>query len=317
MARGGGRAGPWGCVAALAVVIAAAGTAWACTPSAYIMSDPSSGAAGSSATISGRYFYAEPVQLRWNTTSGPVLAQSSGPDFVVSVKIPDVAPGVYYIVATADRARVSASFQVTAPATTTTGPSTTTVPPPAETSGGSSAPAQDPGSSSSFQPGSSPPSEQGATPGPGGSQPVRTATPADGDSPSANSGPSGAEQRPVPAPSRSASASATPPPPAAPGAPGAGGSSSEPGQGPLPGAEPAPGPAATVTSGTEASDGPEADTSTEDGEAYLSTEDAASKTKAAEERRDIAGSVALLALGAAILMSAQGMLQARRRGRSQ
>lgn len=103
--------------AALAVVAGVAAAAWACTPQAFIDLGPStigpaSGsppAASGTVTVTGTGFAPGPVQIRLD--SGPPLATATGPEFSISVKIPQAAAGVHYIhaVATAPDGRVAGS----------------------------------------------------------------------------------------------------------------------------------------------------------------------------------------------------------------
>ena len=106
-------------VGALGVVASFAALAWACTPQAYIDVDGASGPAGTSVTVTGRAFIAAPVEITWS--GGGVLATANGPDFSVTVQIPEAAPGVYYISATGRDAasgvvgRATRAFEVVAP----------------------------------------------------------------------------------------------------------------------------------------------------------------------------------------------------------
>lgn len=75
----------------------------------------------STTRVFGAGFGGGPVQVRWGSMGGPLLADPVGTSFGVVVTIPDVAPGVYYIDA-ADGVgpvdHVSAVFRVTAPVAT-------------------------------------------------------------------------------------------------------------------------------------------------------------------------------------------------------
>ena len=145
-------------------LVAVVSTAWACSPSASIGVQPNSGPAASVATVAGQGFLAgKPVEIRWNSVSGPVLAERTGPTFSAQVSVPATAPGYYYFVALARNddgtigGKSSAVFQVTAPtetstttttATTTTATTATTVPlstsqPPGSTEPPTSAAGQD------------------------------------------------------------------------------------------------------------------------------------------------------------------------------
>lgn len=114
-------------------LVAVVSTAWACSPSASIGVQPNSGPAASVATVAGQGFLAgKPVEIRWNSVSGPVLAERTGPTFSAQVSVPATAPGYYYFVALARNddgtigGKSSAAFQVTASTETSTTTSTTT-----------------------------------------------------------------------------------------------------------------------------------------------------------------------------------------------
>jgi hypothetical protein len=87
-------------LAFLASLTALAGAAWACGPSfGPLAVSPSQGQPGSKMTVSGSGFHDGSVEIRWNGPNGPLLATASGHDFSVRVTVPDVNPGVYYVVA--------------------------------------------------------------------------------------------------------------------------------------------------------------------------------------------------------------------------
>lgn len=128
-------------VAVCAVALGGMSVAWACTPGGGITANPGSGLPGSLVDISGTNFVAAgetvqdqqvgPVEIRWNTTSGPLLATATGPNFTQSVTVPqNAANRTYYFVAVQRRAdggavrQAAASFQVT-------GAKQDTAPPPA------------------------------------------------------------------------------------------------------------------------------------------------------------------------------------------
>lgn len=98
----------------LAIGIGAAGLSWACTRQELIRVDPPFGRAGTQTRVTGGAFLTgEPVELRWNAATGPVIGNAFGPDFSVMVTVPAGAtPGVYYIVATAPASRAAASYEV-------------------------------------------------------------------------------------------------------------------------------------------------------------------------------------------------------------
>lgn len=106
-------------VAAALMIFGAASVAWACTQQAFIGSiSPGSGPAGSRATVTARMFNPGPVQIRWNSTDGTLLATGTGPDFAVAVTIPNATPDTYSVVAVQREGNVvlgkaSISFTVT------------------------------------------------------------------------------------------------------------------------------------------------------------------------------------------------------------
>lgn len=110
-----------GAVLLTAVALAAAGAAWACAESPFISSEPSSGPVGTPVTINATQFPDSAVEIRWDTTSGPILAMGHGPSFVMAVSLPDGAtPGAHYLVAMATGAgapgvRATTAFTVDAP----------------------------------------------------------------------------------------------------------------------------------------------------------------------------------------------------------
>ncbi len=85
----------------VAVVLSAASLAWACVPQADSFSvSPSSGPAGTKATVTGRGFPSGALfEIHWDSKDGPLLASVMGPDFSVPVTIPSAAPGVHYVTA--------------------------------------------------------------------------------------------------------------------------------------------------------------------------------------------------------------------------
>lgn len=106
--------------AALAVAalgLAGAALAWACTPNSYVtFTGPDSGPPGTQTTLNGQYFSAgAAVEIRGGSESGPLLATATGPSFNVGLTIPDVPPGVYYIVATARNSSGQVEGQAMAP----------------------------------------------------------------------------------------------------------------------------------------------------------------------------------------------------------
>lgn len=113
----------------VALFIGATSLAWACTRTPSLTVTPGFGRAGSQVQVTGKSFTpAEPVEVRWNSTGGPVLGRGTpGADFSfsVAVTIPEkAAGGVYYIVATAPNTRAQASFEVRTAAAAAADPST-------------------------------------------------------------------------------------------------------------------------------------------------------------------------------------------------
>lgn len=127
-------------VATTALLVGA--SAWACTASAEVSAMPSSGAAGSQTTVTGyRFDTSTPVEVRWDTRSGPVLATVNGPNFSVAVTIPASAQvGDYVIVAK----NIDGDFAPATPFRVTTGAATAAQPSGSRTGtvsgGGGSAP---------------------------------------------------------------------------------------------------------------------------------------------------------------------------------
>lgn len=112
----------------LAPLVFAVSLAWACVPASFggpsasppsMALQPVSGVGGSTTTVTGKSFPSGPVEIRWDSTSGPLLASTTGPDFSTSVTIPDVPSGAHTIFAFGHSpggvpaAGPSASFQVT------------------------------------------------------------------------------------------------------------------------------------------------------------------------------------------------------------
>ncbi len=167
-----GSAGPGGAVvgrisrlvvlAGLGVValgLATVAVAWACSPTAKIAvtgqippgvsPSTAAGPAGSTATVRGSEFADGPVEVRWNSTNGPVLAREPGPNRTptLEIKIPNEAPGVYYVVAVGRSAdgsvagKASAPFEITAPPAKDSPTPDPVATPPATTSPGAQRPA--------------------------------------------------------------------------------------------------------------------------------------------------------------------------------
>lgn len=83
--------------------------------------NPASGTGGSTATVTGSTFAAEPVEIHWDSIGGPLIGSASGPNFSTSVTIPNVSSGDYHIIAFSrdpggvPRAGPTAAFKVTPP----------------------------------------------------------------------------------------------------------------------------------------------------------------------------------------------------------
>lgn len=100
--------------------LSVSGQAWACTPQARIVAaSPAVGPPLSASSVRGEAVTPEaPVEIRWNGVKGPVvgtaLADKQGA-FTAAVAVPDVAPGVYTLVAVAGTAGLTrTAFEVTA-----------------------------------------------------------------------------------------------------------------------------------------------------------------------------------------------------------
>lgn len=116
--------------------------AWACSPSAYLDQSlsPGSGPPGTAVLVTGHEFYSNaPVQLYWESTSGPLLASTNATvkgDIAVRVTIPSAPAKVDIIVAVSPASGYgpwSAPFQVTPGGQVTTpGGSTSAMAPPTQ-----------------------------------------------------------------------------------------------------------------------------------------------------------------------------------------
>jgi hypothetical protein len=83
----------------LAGILLVAGAAWACVVLPHIALSPRASAApGAQLTVEGADFE-QRVELRWNAVDGPLLATGPSPAFSVPVTLPDVAEGLYTLVA--------------------------------------------------------------------------------------------------------------------------------------------------------------------------------------------------------------------------
>lgn len=113
------RAGAGVVLGALALVLSVASMAWACTAQVNVIG-PLSGAPGSEVTVKGGAAPAnEQVFILWNALDGQRLATTTangGGDFSATVTVPEVAPGVYFmVIAGEDRSEGVArmAFEVT------------------------------------------------------------------------------------------------------------------------------------------------------------------------------------------------------------
>lgn len=95
-------------------------TAWACTAFTSL-TGPKAGVAQSQVTVEGESLIRErdadqEVELRWNASDGPLLAKVTTDNvgsLSATVTVPDVAPGIYFIMAIAGDAGVARmSFEV-------------------------------------------------------------------------------------------------------------------------------------------------------------------------------------------------------------
>ena len=122
------RSGIVALVGSIAAVVAWAGVAWACTAVAEVEIVGDAGRPGSQTVVKGRLFESGPVQLRWNSKDGPLLATATGPEFVMPVTIPDVPAGVSHIVGVQRDSEgtlwnVPGAYQVLAPGESASGSS--------------------------------------------------------------------------------------------------------------------------------------------------------------------------------------------------
>lgn len=104
-----------------AAVVAALGApvaARACAATTGMVLGTEVAPSGTNVSLQGSNFaFGAPVEVRWGSPDGPLLATAVGGDFVTQITIPDVAPGLYSIDATDNTgpvAFISATFTVTA-----------------------------------------------------------------------------------------------------------------------------------------------------------------------------------------------------------
>jgi len=99
-------------LAIIGSILGAASLAWACSQAAGFSALTQAGPVGTTfvATATG---YSGPVEIRWNSADGPVVSTPIRAG-AFSVTVPDVSPGVYYLVfATKDAGVGRMAFDVT------------------------------------------------------------------------------------------------------------------------------------------------------------------------------------------------------------
>ncbi|MGH2809250.1 MAG: hypothetical protein ACRDIA_00025 [Actinomycetota bacterium] len=105
-------------LAGLGLVLLGASVAWACTAQFYLSQvTPSAVPSRASVSLVGATPEQTPVEIRWNTETGPrvdTAVTRSGSSFSSQVTVPDSTPGVYYLVVVSNgRKLASAPIQVT------------------------------------------------------------------------------------------------------------------------------------------------------------------------------------------------------------
>jgi len=104
---------------ALTALVAAASAAWACTAQTYLNQViPRQAVSRSTVSLAGQSTVRQGlVEIRWNSAEGPrvdVATTGSAANFSRQVMVPDVAPGVYYLVVVSEGQKIaSAPFEVT------------------------------------------------------------------------------------------------------------------------------------------------------------------------------------------------------------
>ena len=94
-------------VSVLAVGVTGAAIAWACTPQATIgLSSAGADASGETVTVTGENWLPPaqsegqaPVEIRWDSVNGPLLATDQGPTINVTIAIPDAQPDTHWVYA--------------------------------------------------------------------------------------------------------------------------------------------------------------------------------------------------------------------------
>ncbi|HVE47464.1 MAG TPA: hypothetical protein VNA57_12060 [Acidimicrobiales bacterium] len=176
-------------------IMGIAGLAWACTPQATTQSiTPGAAPPGAEVTLTSENGYpsAAPVEIRWNSSEGPLLATAAGSgSFSVRFTVPDVHPDIYYVVGVQRSGGVIThkavvSFEVTPATSTASGPARSGTGPTGAGQGGSTSSQAAGGSGTA----GSRTEEQAATatPGTGPAFPAETgasATPSPSPSPAA------------------------------------------------------------------------------------------------------------------------------------
>ncbi len=83
----------------LSLTVLSAARAWPCVPQPFVTVAPrASGSPGTEVTVEGTGFDSGPAEIRWNAVDGPRLASTNGPNFSLSVAIPNAPPGLYLLV---------------------------------------------------------------------------------------------------------------------------------------------------------------------------------------------------------------------------
>lgn len=115
-------------VGLLAISAAGAGGAWACFPLPVVSVQPRASAPpGTQVNLEGVDFTSGKIEVRWNGLTGPLLGQSTGPNFSVPVTIPDAPGGSYTMVVFVREkddtigVKLSVPFDVTSPDSPSTG----------------------------------------------------------------------------------------------------------------------------------------------------------------------------------------------------
>lgn len=81
-------------------LVTAISPSWACVPQPMLAVQPrASGPPGSEVTVDGANFQGGRVELRWNDSDGPLVGSAVGRTFSIPIRIPDVPPGLYALVA--------------------------------------------------------------------------------------------------------------------------------------------------------------------------------------------------------------------------